>query len=446
MIKFWPFHNQVTIKYKIFHATATIFVMSVLVNMSLICKELVIAWKFGTKDALDAFLIAFLLPSFVTRVVASSFNAALIPTYIRVKEKEGNEAAQKLFSSFIVWSLVLLILVTILMIFTAPLYLPFLASGFDEDKLYLTLNILYMLAPFVIVSGLIAIWGAILNAHERFALAALTPIIMPIMTITCIFIFGNIWGIYTLALGVVLGSMFEVAILGKSLKMHGVSLRPMWSGFDRHMRKVTNQYTPMIIGSLLMGSTVVVDQAMAAMLRSGSVAALNYGNKVIALPVSLTAMALGTAIIPYFSKMVTRGDWGEIKDTLYRYMRVTFAITVPLAVLFPLISKPLIQILFQRGSFSVKDTTIVSHVLFFYAFQIPFFVSGILFVRLISSMRKNHILAWGALINVIANVILNYVLMEKIGVAGIALSTSLVYFGSFLYLFFNVDRLLKKYS
>lgn len=420
--------------------------MTVFVNVFLICKELVIAWKFGTADALEAFLIAFLLPSFVISVVAASFNAALMPTYIRVKEKEGNEAAQKLFSSFMVWGLVLLMFVTILMVVTAPLYLPFLASGFDKDKLDLTLHILYILAPVIVGSGLIAIWGAILNANERFALAASTPIIIPIMIIIFIFIFGDIWGIYVLALGVVLGTMVEVAILGKALKMQGVSLRPMWKGFDKNMRKVVNQYTPMIIGTLLMSSTIVVDQAMAAMLKSGSVAALNYGNKVIALPVSLTAMALGTAIIPYFSKMVASEDWVEIKDTLYRYMRLIFIITVPLAILLPLISEPLIRILFQRGSFSVEDTSIVAQILFFYAFQIPFYVSGILFVRLISSMRKNHILAWGALISVIANILLNYILMKEIGVSGIALSTSLVYLGSFLFLFYNVKRLLKKHS
>lgn len=420
--------------------------MTLFINGVSICKELVVAWKFGTKDALDAFLIAFMLPFFVTSVVAASFNAALIPTYIRVREKEGDQAAQKLFSSFMVLSLVLLMVLTILMVVTAPFYLPFLASGFNLEKLNLTRHILYVIAPIVVGSGLVAIWGAILNANEKFALAALTPVIIPITTIVFIFTFGESWGIYALAFGVMVGALFEVTILGKGLKLQGIPLHPVWHGFDRHMRKIASQYTTMIIGTLLMGSTILVDQAMAAMLEPGSVAALNYGNKVISFPISLTAMALGTAIIPYFSKMVARENWIEIRHILYRYMRVILIITVPLAILLSLISEPMIRILFQRGSFSIDDTSIVASVQFFYAFQLPFYVSGILFVRLISSMRKNNILAWGALINVIANVILNYILMKEIGVAGIALSTSLVYLLSFLFLFYNVERLLRRYS
>jgi putative peptidoglycan lipid II flippase len=444
--KIWSFYTQGSINRKIFSATATIFAMTLFINGVSICKELVVAWKFGTKDALDAFLIAFLLPFFVTGIVASSFNAALIPTYIRVREKEGNQAAQRLLSSFMVWSFIVLIVVTILMIVTAPLYLPFIASGFNTEKLNLTRRILYILAPIVVVSGFGAIWRAILNAHEKFALAALTPVFIPITIIVFLFAFGERWGIFAIAFGTMLGALIEITILGRGLKLQGIQIHPTWHGFDRHMRKAASQYSTMIIGTLLMSSTVLVDQAMAAMLEPGSVAALNYGHKVIAFPIGLTGMALGTAIIPFFSKMVAHENWLEIRHILYRYMRLALIITVPLAILFSLISEPMIRILFQRGSFSVHDTSIVARVQFFYAFQIPFFVSGILFVRLISSMRKNNILAWGALINVIANVILNYILMKKIGVAGIALSTSLVYLLSFLFVFYNAERLLRKYS
>ena len=65
-------------------------------------KELVVAHSFGTGSMVDAFLFAFLLPSFVINVLAGSFGSAIMPTYIRVRDKNGNEAAAKLFSSLIV--------------------------------------------------------------------------------------------------------------------------------------------------------------------------------------------------------------------------------------------------------------------------------------------------------------------------------------------------------
>jgi putative peptidoglycan lipid II flippase len=117
-----------------FRAAVTVGLMTALVKVAAAGKELVVAWRFGTGDALDAFLVAFLVPSFITSVVAGSFNAAFIPTYIRVREQEGVEAAQKLFSGVTVWSFGLLLITTSLMVVTAPLYLQAIAAGFSPDN------------------------------------------------------------------------------------------------------------------------------------------------------------------------------------------------------------------------------------------------------------------------------------------------------------------------
>ena len=46
---------------------------------------MVTARFFGTSDALDAFLIAFLLPSFISDVVAGSFTPSLVPLLVRTQ-------------------------------------------------------------------------------------------------------------------------------------------------------------------------------------------------------------------------------------------------------------------------------------------------------------------------------------------------------------------------
>ncbi|WDT81159.1 MAG: hypothetical protein MPW14_05250 [Candidatus Manganitrophus sp.] len=80
---------QQSINRRIFLATATAGAFTGLAHLAAIVKELVVAHRFGTGDAMDAFLIAFLLPSSIMNIVAGSFNAALIPTYIQVREREG---------------------------------------------------------------------------------------------------------------------------------------------------------------------------------------------------------------------------------------------------------------------------------------------------------------------------------------------------------------------
>lgn len=442
MKTFWKKLTSGSTNRQIFGAAVTVAVGTALVKVVAMVKELVVAWKFGTGDALDALLIALVVPDFIINVVAGSFNAALIPTYIKVREQEGKKAAQKLFSGTTVWSLGLLLITTLLIVVTAPLYLSWIARGFSPEKLDLTFRLICIIAPAVLLYGIVTIWSSVLNAGERFALAALSPIITPAITIVFLLV-GQSWGIYALAAGLVGGALLEVVFLGAALHRQGISLRPRWYGFDTHLRQVASQYAPSIAGSFLMCSTGLVDQSMAAMLSPGSVAALNYGNRVIAFPITLITTALSTAVIPYFSKMVACEEWTGVRRTLKHYMRLIFAVSVPLTGLLLVFSEPIVQILFQRGSFTASDTHLVAQIQSFFALQIPVRGSGILVVRLISAMRSNQILMWGSGCNVIINIVLNYLFMQWFGVSGIALSTSCVYLFSFSFLLFFATKKLK---
>lgn len=435
----WNKLTSGSINRKIFGAAIIVAALTALVKVAAVVKELVVAWRFGTGDSLDAFLIAFVVPSFIINVVAGSFNAALIPTYIQVREQEGTKAAQRLLSGSTVWSLGLLAITTILMVFTAPLYLPLIASGFSPEKLNLTFQLLCITTPVVLLSGLIVLWGAVLNAGERFAMAALSPVITPAITILFL-LASKSWGIFALAASLVCGATLELVLLGAALHRQGISLLPRWYGFDTHLRQVANQFAPMIAGSFLMCSSGLVDQSMAAMLSPGSVAALNYGNRVIAFPITLASTALSTAVIPYFSKMVACDDWTGVRHTLKYYMRLIFAFSVPLTGLLIIFSESIVQILFQRGSFTANDTHLVAQIQAFFALQIPFYVAGMLVVRLISAMRTNQILMYGSACNLVINIVLNYLFTQWLGVSGIALSTSCVYVFSFSLLLFVLNR------
>jgi putative peptidoglycan lipid II flippase len=113
-------------------------------------------------------------------------------------------------------------------------------------------------------------------------------------------------------------------------------------------------------------------------------------------------------------------------------------------VLFILISRPLVRVFFQRGAFTSLDTDIVSRVQIYYCLQIPFYALSMLFVRFLSSVRRNDLLMFGAAINLVVNIAMNLVLMRIWGVAGIALSTSIVSCCSLCFLSICSIRLLSR--
>jgi putative peptidoglycan lipid II flippase len=272
-----------------------------------LAKEMFIARRFGAGDALDAFYVACLLPAFLSGIVGESFNAAFIPTYIEVREREGRQAAERLFSSAAVFNLALLVAVSLLLAMLQSWLLPLLGSGFGPSKLNLTRLLFFISLASLSLSGLNTLWRATLNADERFVFTAISPIMTPVLILAVLLVAGVLWGIYALAIGTVLGVAGELAVSGYGLWRRGRRLIPRWYGFDRSLRKVLAQYAPMVVGAVLMGSTVLVDQAMAAMLGSGSVAALNYANKLLAMILNIGLSSLSIAVLPSLDNRVRDG-------------------------------------------------------------------------------------------------------------------------------------------
>jgi putative peptidoglycan lipid II flippase len=418
---------------RIFATMITVGGFTFVVNLAATAKELVVANQFGTGDVLDAFLIAFLLPSFAINVVMGSFNAALIPTFIHVRENEGLEKAQQLFSSVTVWNTVVLVIVSVLLAMASSFILPILGSGFSPEKQALTRSIFFVLLPILAISGLGITWAAVLNASERFALVAISPMIKPIVTVALLVVMSKIWGIYALAAGTVGGVVLEAGLLAWGVRRRGFYLVPRWHGLTPPMKKVINQYMPMVAGAFLMSSTSLIDQSMAAMLGPGSVSTLNYAGKAVTLILGVGSISLGTAVFPHFSRMVAVYDWAGIRYTLKTYTYLILLVTIPLTLILVFFSESLVRFFFERGAFTSADTWRVSQVQALFLLQVPFYFLGILMVRLISSLKMNRILMQAAIINLFLKITFNYFLMQRLGAAGIALSTTLVYVVSFIY-------------
>jgi putative peptidoglycan lipid II flippase len=187
----------------------------------------------------------------------------------------------------------------------------------------------------------------------------------------------------------------------------------------------------MIAGSCLMNGTVIVDQSIAASLGEGSVAALNYANRITGLAILLLTTALSAAVIPYFSRMVACQDWTGVLHTLRRYLLIIFAIAMPLAACLYLWSEPIVHASFQRGKFNESDTILVAQIQSFFALQIPFYLGNILITRMISALQGNIFLMGNAAISLILDIVLDLTFSKWIGIAGIALASGGMYLSCF---------------
>ena len=419
---------------RILAAAFTVAGFTLLVKATATARELAVAYRFGTGDAVDAFLIAFLIPSLLLNVFAGSLPAAFTPVYIQLREGGGATAARRLLGSTILAGSVFVVAFMILLALLAPLALRLLGAGFSAEKLALTRALFLLLLPILLLNFIATLWSAVLNADGLFAAVAVAPIAVPLASLIAVVYAGRSFGIYSLAVGTVIGFVLQCVVLAFVLSRKQGRAIPIWAGITPDLLRVGSQYLPMIAGAILTSSSWAIGQAMAATLPSGSVAALNYGNKVVAMVSEVGSMALATAVLPHFSLMVAKREWSTIRRTVQFYLRLIILTAVPATLLLVVLSPLIVRFLFERGAFTAADSRIVAAIQSFYFLQIPFVMVGMVFVRLASSLQKNQILLGGAALTLPINVVLNLALMNVLGVAGIALSTSLVFAVSCVYL------------
>jgi len=67
----------------------TVGALSVTVKLVAMVKEAAVAYRFGTGDSLDAFVVAFLLPTLVINVIAGAVPSAFTPYMWRSAKPKG---------------------------------------------------------------------------------------------------------------------------------------------------------------------------------------------------------------------------------------------------------------------------------------------------------------------------------------------------------------------
>lgn len=398
-------------------------------------KVVFTARAFGMSDGLDAYLIAFVLPSFVCDTLAGSLQSALVPTFIETREHQGRAASTRLYQSVLGASAAVLALSAILVGALAPLLFHLLASSFDASKLALTRSLFWIMLPIVPMSAFGMTWRAMLNVEGRFALPAIIPAVTPISALAFLLTFGRTWGVYSLAAGTLAGATLEIILLSVCMLARGFPILPSWPGRSAALHQVVTQYAPVVAGILLLGGAPLIDQAIAGMLASGSIAALSYGTRLSTVLIAIGPTAVATAILPHFSKLTVTADWTHIRHSLRSYAIVILAVSLPVTAILIFFSAPIVRVFFERGQFTDSATTVVATIQRFSLIQIPIAMVMALALRLVSSLKANHLLVRVAALYAILNLVLDLILTRWLGVPGIALSTAIVQLAALLYLF-----------
>jgi murein biosynthesis integral membrane protein MurJ len=403
--------------------TLTVSAFTTLAKVMGAGKALALARVFGSSAALDSYLLAFLAPSFLADVFCGSLVPVLVPKLVELEYRKDQAKAGSLYAHVLWRSLLLASVAAAILAALAAIVATLSVESLRLDlRLLGTLTLL--MTPILPLAAVANVWRAVLNSQRSFVIPALTVTMTPAVIILCIFLAGRSYGISILAAGTSLASLAEVVVLGWGLRRAGFPILPHMRECDVSLFEIRREYSYLAATTAMSAGTAFIGQSMAAALGAGNVSIFNYGTRLAGVLMAIGPGALAVTILPQFSYMVAARDWGRLKQSLWRILSGSMVVAGVAAALLIVLSIPIVRLTLQRGAFTAQDTLAVASVQAYSLLQLPFIVGITILMRVLSALRANRALLPVSSAALVVNTVVNYALMTRFGVAGIALAAS----------------------
>ncbi len=392
-------------------------------------NQIVVSASFGAGASMDAYFVAAAFPLLLVQLMGSAIEAAVIPVYSRLRMRASREETSRLFSTLLN-SLILgaLPLSLLLLILRQPLVF-FSAPGFDPARLgqAVTLTpLLYLVVPLSLVLGLLE---CLLNAEGQFGWPAYAGLLVPLTTALLTWLGGRTYGVWVLCSGALGGTLLQLAVVLVRAHRARLQYQLVLDWRSVHFRTILRAAWPVLLGALISQGSPLVDQIFASTLAAGNISALSYALKLVSLFSGVLFVSLGRAMLPYLSRQAGLGDpvYRAFKSTLRLYLWSLILCTLVLSLGMFLIAEPLVQVLFQRGAFSVAAAESVSAMLRGFMIGLVPMAVNFLLVRAFNALGETRIPMRIACLSVCANALFDALFARLWQGPGIALATSLVY-------------------
>jgi putative peptidoglycan lipid II flippase len=418
-------------------AASTVSLLTLVSRITGLVREQLIAASFGASAATDAFNVAFRIPNLFRRLFAEgAFSQAFVPLLAATRAREGDAATQSLIDAIATVLAWVLLATCLFGVAGAPVLVWLIGSGLAQFDLAVLLT--RWMFPYIGLMSMVALAAGILNTWRRFAVPAVTPVLLNLSVIAAAW-WGAPWfarqgiePILALAMGVVAGGVLQAAVqvpalaaIGRLPRLAGAprALAAAW----RHAgtRHVLRQMAPALLGVSVAQLSLVINTQIASHVAVGAVSWLTYADRLMEFPTALLGVALGVVLLPQLSAAQAQHDADSYSGLLDWGLRLVVMLALPCALALLIFPVGLVSVLYHYGRFGAAD--VGSTVLALRGYGVG--LLGLIAIKVLapafyarSDIKTPVKIAIGVLV---ATQLLNLVLVPWLGHAGLALSIGL---------------------
>ena len=433
-------------KINLFRTAGLIAILTIISKIFGFWRDLAIANAYGASMVSDAFLTACNIPSFALILlggVGGPFHTATISFFskhINDLEVEIPKDSLKIFNSFVTLTALLFGVFTVLCYCFPEPILRFILRQASDEYIALAVVHLKIMSPVVLIGGVIGIFYGIANVYREFITPSLGPIFVSLATIIALWMFpddptGNV-----LAWGFLVGAVGQLLFQLPSLFKNKVYYHPDFYFLTSDIRKINEVLFPAILSTTIGQMNVYIDMFFTSGLEEGAWSAISYSNRLYQFPAGVLITAFLVPLFPMFSSFIGNKDWGALKMYFNKGISTLWFLAFPMCMFMFMFAKDAIYLLFQRGAFNYYDTIMVTRALWFLSISIIPYVARDTLTRVFYSFDDSKTPFMVAMGSIAVKVLMNFLFVDRFGMAGVTLSTTAVTFFNM----FMLGLLLKK--
>ena len=394
-------------------------------------REIVFANYFGLNTKYDLYLVGAVLPLTINTVIIYLAQNYFIPNYNKLKVEKPEEV--KIFTNSIFWFFTFVgIALSLILFYFSRIIVNFYLQPQTVNNLDAALIVFRIFLITIPLNASFAVLAASLQAEFEFKYPAYSQLLMNIAIIILVILFSGKVGVYTIPVGYVAGSLFQlVFLLIKTGNKVTFNFRELFRRKE-NLFLINNSFIIIILIESISQIYLIADRYFFDSVQKGGIASLNYATNIFLLPVTIISFALSTAIFPKFARSFNNNRKEDLQSTLDNFYSINLFLFVPVSVVLFYYGDIIIRILFQRGEFNTGATMMTFEVLKYYALSLIFYSSYAVINKLMYSANMVRSLLVITAAGCSIKVALNFILVGTFRQNGLAISTTISYLFFFL--------------
>ncbi len=355
---------------KVLKTAGFMVIATLLAKVFGLLRETFLAATFGTSYIADSFVAASNVPlTLFDMVIGGVISSTFIPVFNEYLEKDSQAAepkarAMRFANLYVNTVLLITVIITVLgIVFSKPL-ISVLAPGLSGEANSLACTLAVILFPMLIFTGLAFSFVGILQSFGEYNIPSVISLVSNAAIIVYFIAFSNKFGVYGLAVAMLIGWGLQAVIQVPWLKKFGYRYRPAISFRDEGIRHAARLALPMLVSTWVQPLCTLINTMLASY---DSVSALNYANKLYLIVTGVFSFVVTNLVFPMMSRASAAGKKDEIKTMTVTSLKAIAAIILPVMVVFFLLSSEITSVIYQRGEFGAESVNLTAGALKFYS-------------------------------------------------------------------------------